>query len=203
LILFEWFCTFFSILIYDLREHSNFISEVRDQKNANSCFAFVVCQAIEFLFGKVNNERIVLSPQDVFQHLIRTEEQGQAGRSLSETFWWMRTYGCVKEVDCLYTQEYLSLLLHLFFGLKATLRFDRWGELKCLYTWFQLIGVFFIHYPCIFYFILKLLLFGRKSSFWNFNSNYYFIVLCIFYTLFAVCSHFEFKPSIFLFICSK
>jgi hypothetical protein len=54
----------------------------------------------------VNNERIVLSPQDVFQHLIRTEEQEQAVRSLSEAFWWMRNYGCVKEVDCLYTETW-------------------------------------------------------------------------------------------------
>jgi hypothetical protein len=61
----------------------------------------------------VNNERIVLSPQDVFQHFMRTKEQEQAERSLSEAFWWMRTYGCVKEVDCLYTETWDVPILSL------------------------------------------------------------------------------------------
>ncbi|KAK2417739.1 senescence-specific cysteine protease SAG39 [Trifolium repens] len=87
----------------------HFLSEVRDQGNAGCCFAFTACQATEYTYAKETNVKIVLSPQDVYENNISSDEEDKEGKALQDAFWWMKHKGCVLESSCLYRETWKPL----------------------------------------------------------------------------------------------
>lgn len=70
------------------------------------CFAFVVCAAIEALHHNQGGNRILLSPQDLYNNLIHDDIENEEGMSFSETLNWIRDNGCVLEETCPYIGIY-------------------------------------------------------------------------------------------------
>jgi len=67
------------------------------------CFAFVVCCVIEALYHiEYGGTHINLSPQDIYNHLIRNKEQDKDGRKVSEALDWIRDNDCVLNETCPY-----------------------------------------------------------------------------------------------------
>nr|XP_004502164.1 uncharacterized protein LOC101493221 [Cicer arietinum] len=54
-----------------------------------------------------NGRRIILSPQDIYNHLIKTAEEDDEGRSVSDTIVWLRENGFLLEQDCPYVGTFM------------------------------------------------------------------------------------------------
>ncbi|KAK7244038.1 hypothetical protein RIF29_38856 [Crotalaria pallida] len=110
-------------ITFDLRDIAGRVSKVKQQGHSNSCFSFVACETIQGLYNKLAKEpvdetmndadkalynemmkhsEIELSPQDLYNNLIKDEIQDKKGYSIIETFAWIRDNGCVLEKTCPY-----------------------------------------------------------------------------------------------------
>ncbi|GAU34285.1 hypothetical protein TSUD_19900 [Trifolium subterraneum] len=88
----------------DLRD-TGYLNPVKDQAIGECCYAFVVCEAIEYLHHKEGGNRALLSPQDLYNNLafnpnVIVQDHGQA---LNQTLNWIIHNGCVLESSCPYT----------------------------------------------------------------------------------------------------
>ncbi|WJX58823.1 hypothetical protein P8452_44236 [Trifolium repens] len=89
----------------DLRD-TDYLGPVGNQGNANTCYAFTACRAIEYKHKKETNNDISLSVQDIYQNNIHNAEEEKAGLSLRETFEWMKQHGCLSEDSCPYVHAW-------------------------------------------------------------------------------------------------
>jgi hypothetical protein len=69
------------------------------------CYVFVVCEAIEYLHHKQGGNRVLLSPQDLYNNqaynpnaIVQDHEQ-----RINQTLNWIIYNGCVLEASCPYT----------------------------------------------------------------------------------------------------
>ncbi|MCI10165.1 cathepsin 7-like, partial [Trifolium medium] len=52
---------------------------------------------------------MVLSPQDIYQSLVKSREEDEVGKSLQNAFAWMKYGGCVSEESCPYRETWQPL----------------------------------------------------------------------------------------------
>jgi len=72
---------------------------------SDCCFAFCVCcvlEAVHHIEKKGKGELIHLSPQDIYNNLIKHEVENEDGRTVADTIKWVRENGCVLETSCPY-----------------------------------------------------------------------------------------------------
>jgi hypothetical protein len=69
------------------------------------CYAFVVCEAIEYLHHKQGGNRVLLSPQDLYNNQAYNPNAivQDHGQHLNQTLNWIIYNGCVLEASCPYT----------------------------------------------------------------------------------------------------
>ncbi|PNY00311.1 cysteine proteinase rd21a-like protein [Trifolium pratense] len=66
--------------VEDFQQWKRYFPPVEDQGGANSCFAFAACSLVEELWCFLTGERILLSKQDLYSHLIRSEDEDIIGQ---------------------------------------------------------------------------------------------------------------------------
>lgn len=70
----------------------------------------MTCAAIEALYhlqtGKRGDDRIILSPQDIYNNLISNDTEDEEGRTAPETLDWLMHNGSVLDIDCPYEERY-------------------------------------------------------------------------------------------------
>ncbi|CAL5203595.1 unnamed protein product [Lathyrus oleraceus] len=54
---------------------NNSLNPIKNQGTCNCCYAFALCGVIEVLYFIEKKERIQLSVQDIYNHLIRNESK--------------------------------------------------------------------------------------------------------------------------------
>ncbi|XP_058767183.1 uncharacterized protein LOC131640549 [Vicia villosa] len=88
--------------------NSNSLNPIAQQKDGACCFAFAICGVIEFLHCIEKNvqERILLSPQDIYDNLVKSENENAKGFTIPHVIEWVRVNGCVLESSCPYVGKF-------------------------------------------------------------------------------------------------
>lgn len=70
--------------------------------SSDCCYVFALCGVIEVLYFIEKKERIQLSVQDIYNHLIHNESNDKDGCSLRSTFDFISEKRCVLSKTCPY-----------------------------------------------------------------------------------------------------